>query len=272
MLLSIAQLANKYSIIPLKRMGQNFIFDHNICDKIAKHSIINEHSSVLEIGPGTAGLTRSILKFKPKKFVVIDNDTRCIPLLDELKLYFPCLEIKYDNALNVHLASLGASTTKLDIISNLPYNIGSKLLMNWMYQIQYINSMTLMFQQEVADRIVSQHNKKSYGRLSVICQILCNVHKCFNLSPQVFYPEPKIYSTVVRLIPKHNIPSAEILIAIEKITHLAFSGRRKMIKSSLKSLHGQITKILCSLDIDPESRAENLLPIDYLNIARKIVN
>ena len=270
MLQSIAKLASKHGIAPLKKFGQNFIFDESLCDKIVLYSEINQRSYALEVGPGPAGLTRSILKAKPEKLIVIETDPRCIPLLEELQEYYPFLEIKHNNALKVNLESL-TDEAKLDLISNLPYNIGSQLLINWINQIKYINSMTLMLQKEVVDRIVSKHSKKSYGRLSVICQITCDVHKCFDVSPKAFYPEPKIWSSIVRLVPKADLPSKKILTQIEKITQLAFSGRRKMIKSSLKTLHTNIEDLLHNLGIDPKNRAENLSPEDYLNIAKKFV-
>jgi len=270
MLPSIAKLASKHGIAPLKKFGQNFIFDESLCDKIVQYSKINHHSYVIEVGPGPAGLTRSILKAKPKKLTVIETDSRCIPLLEELQEYYPFLEIKHDDALKIDLESLGYGN-KFDLVSNLPYNIGSQLLINWINQIKSINSMTLMLQKEVVDRITSIHSKKSYGRLSVICQITCDVHKCFDVSPKAFYPEPKIWSSIVRLVPKAEQPSEKILTQIEKITQLSFSGRRKMIKSSLKTLHADIEDVLHNLGIDSTSRAENLSPEDYLNIAKAIV-
>lgn len=270
MLLSIAKLASKHGIAPLKKFGQNFIFDESLCDKIVQYSKINQHSCVVEVGPGPAGLTRSILKAKPQKLTVIETDSRCIPLLEELQEYYPFLKIQHNDALKIDLESL-AYGAKLDLVSNLPYNIGSQLLIRWINQIKSINSMTLMLQKEVVDRIVSNHNKKSYGRLSVICQVTCDVHRCFDVSPKAFYPEPKIWSSIVRLIPKADQPSEKILNQIEKITQLAFSGRRKMIKSSLKTLHANIEDILYHLGIDPKNRAENLSPEDYLNIAENFV-
>ena len=242
MLLSIAKLASKHGIAPLKKLGQNFIFDENLCDKIVQYSSINPDSSVLEIGPGPAGLTRSILKAKPNKFTVIETDFRCIPLLKELQESFPFLEIKHKDALKTSLKEF--SKTNLDIISNLPYNIGSQLLINWLGEIKHVSSMTLMLQKEVVDRIISKPNSKSYGRLSVICQIICNTYKCFDVSPKAFYPEPKIWSSIVRLIPRPNQSSKKVINQLEKITRLAFSGRRKMIKSSLKSLDSDIDNIL----------------------------
>lgn len=270
MLPSIAKLASKHGIAPLKKFGQNFIFDESLCDKIVQHSGISHDSYVLEIGPGPAGLTRSILKAKPNKLTVIETDSRCIPLLEELQESYPFLEIKHEDALKTSLKEL-LQKTNLDIISNLPYNIGSQLLINWLGEIQHVNSMTLMLQKEVVDRIISKPNNKSYGRLSVICQITCNTRKCFDVSPKAFYPEPKIWSSIVKLTPKPHQLSKEILNQLEKITRLAFSGRRKMIKSSLKTLHPDIDNILQNLGINLQNRAENLSPEDYLNVAKNFI-
>ena len=131
--------------------------------------------------------------------------------------------------------------------------------------------MTLMLQKEVVDRIIAKPGIKSYGRLSVICQIVCKITKCFDVSPKAFYPEPKIWSSVVRLEPKKNAPSLQLLTTIEQITNLAFSGRRKMIKSSLKALSPDILPILEKLSIKESLRAENLSPDDYLALAKAIL-
>lgn len=272
MLPSIAKLAEKHGIKPLKKFGQNFIFDESLCDKIVQFSKINKESYALEIGPGPSGLTRSILKSKIDNLTVIETDERCLPLLEEIKLTYPNLRIIHNDALRMPLKNLFTGK-KLDIISNLPYNIGSPLLLGWLNQIEYINSMTLMLQKEVVDRITSPPNSKSYGRLSIICQIMCNVEKCFDVSPKAFYPSPKIWSSIVRLVPKDEVNkkmSGGSIKRLEKITALAFSGRRKMLKSSLKSLSSDIEKLLRDLDIDPELRAENLSPESYLKIAKTL--
>ena len=266
---SIAKLASKHDITPLKKYGQNFIFDENLCDKIVKYANINQDSNVLEIGPGLAGLTRSILKASPEKLSVIETDSRCCSLLEEIKLVYPFLEIWHYDALKVKLADIGHDKP-LDIISNLPYNIGTQLLINWIYQIEHVKSMTLMLQKEVVDRITSPHGKKNYGRLSIICQLVCDVHKCFDVSPKAFYPEPKIWSGIVRLVPKSNRPGKETLLKLEKITTRAFSERRKMIKSSLKKAMPDIGEILKTLELNQTLRAENLSPEDYLRLANML--
>lgn len=268
MLPSIAKLASKHGIAPLKKYGQNFIFDETLCDKIVRQSELTSESAVLEIGPGPAGLTRSILKAHPKQLTVIETDSRCLPLLAEIKNSYPFLNVLHDDALKVGLTSI-AENRKLDIISNLPYNIGTKLLLNWIYQIDHVQSMTLMLQKEVVDRITSSYGKKSYGRLSIICQLVCDVEKCFDVSPKAFYPEPKIWSSIVRLVPKAERPGNDVLLQLGNITMQAFSARRKMIKSSLKNVAPNIDLILEELGLDQSMRAENLSPEDYLAIASR---
>ncbi|PCJ29367.1 MAG: ribosomal RNA small subunit methyltransferase A [Rickettsiales bacterium] len=290
-MLSIAKLASKHGIIPKKKYGQNFIFDETLCDRIVRAAEIGNDSVVLEVGPGTGGLTRSILKTSPAALYAIETDSRCLPLLEEIKLSYPALEVLNQDALKVKLEdvisavsaggeegseaetsskskpSLEIATDKLDIVANLPYNVGSQLLVDWLCQIEHVASMTLMLQKEVVDRITSESSKRSYGRLSIICQLVCDVHKCFDVSPKAFVPQPKIWSSIVRLVPKKDRPTKEILLLIETITRHAFSGRRKMIKSSLKNLSPQIGDILDDLGIANTLRAENLSPEDYLRIA-----
>lgn len=269
MLPSVAKLASKHGIVPLKKYGQNFIFDESLCDKIVRAADIGSNSDVLEIGPGPAGLTRSILKSGPKSLSVIETDSRCMPLLEEIQSVYPALKIIHNDALKITLSEISADA-KLNIISNLPYNIGTQLVLNWLNQIEHVNSMTLMLQKEVVDRIISAPGKKSYGRLSIICQLVCDVEKAFDVSPKAFYPEPKIWSSIVRLKPKTSRPEKEILSILEKITVQAFAGRRKMIKSSLKNVAPNIEEILNELGLSHTLRAENLSPKDYLEIARRV--
>lgn len=269
MLPSIAKLSSKHGIIPLKKFGQNFIFDETLCDKIVRASGLVKGDIALEIGPGPAGLTRSILKADPEKLIVIETDERCIPLLNEIQNTYPALVIKHADALKIKLSDLEFDQ-KIHIIANLPYNIGSLLLISWLHQTPLVHSMTLMLQKEVVDRIVAKPGTKAYGRLSVICQIMCVAEKCFDVSPKAFYPEPKIWSGIVKLVPKEKVPAAEILSKLEEVTQGAFSGRRKMIKSSLKTLSPDIGSMLKTLSINDNLRAENLSPEQYLSLAELI--
>lgn len=268
MLPTIAQLVSKYGVQPLKKYGQNFIYDESLCDKIVKYAEVNSSSNVLEIGPGPAGLTRSILKAGPNSCAIIEMDQRFMPLLDEIRSYYPKLSIKQGDALRFKLAELtSAPLEKLTIISNLPYNVGCKLLTNWLEEIELVDSITVMLQKEVVERIIAKPACKDYGRLSIICQILCDVQKCFDVSSKVFYPPPQVDSAVVKLVPKKDIKlSKDIIKKIQIITMHAFNGRRKTLKKSLQAVPNHLA-ILEQLNIDPALRPENLSPVDYYNIA-----
>ncbi|WPY00843.1 Ribosomal RNA small subunit methyltransferase A [Candidatus Trichorickettsia mobilis] len=272
MLPSIAQHANQHGIHPLKRYGQNFLFDFSLCEKIVRVSQLKIGANVIEIGPGTAGLTRAILASTPKSLTVIEADYRCVALLAEIKHLYPNLCIIQGDALNWKLSDLTTNDHKIDIISNLPYQIGTTLLIQWLKSTNYINSITVMLQREVVDRICAKPGTKTYGRLSILCQLICDVQKCFDVAPKAFYPPPKVYSSVVRLSPLAVIPEISIIERVELITRTAFGERRKMLRSSLRSLDKNIEDILYSINIDPESRAENLTPTDYLTLANLKLN
>lgn len=280
---SIAQLASKHGIRPMKKFGQNFIYDESLCDKIVAESGLVEGEIAIEIGPGPAGLTRSILKKNPKYLFAIETDERCIPLLSELQATYPNLVVIHGDAKKISMTDIIKqydASGRVRIISNLPYNIGTVLLTKWLKKIDAISSMTLMLQREVVDRIIADSNTKSYGRLSVFCQLLCNSRKCFDVSPKAFYPPPSVWSSIVHLEPRAEIIDNDLLMQVEHITNMAFSGRRKMIKSSLgKLLPGKgagqnisIENLLLSCGIDPAIRAENLSPEDYLKLASNLIS
>lgn len=270
MLPSIAKHAALHQINPLKKHGQNFIFDSTLCDKIVRASGLEKNSNVLEIGPGTGGLTRSILHKNPKILTVIETDERCIPLLNEIKQYYPNLNIIKQDALRMPLTDLNFD--KINIISNLPYHIGTELVIRWLKEARLVSNMTLMLQKEVVERICAKPSTKAYGRLSVICSLIAKVEKCFDVAPTAFYPPPKVYSAIVKLTPLVNLPSNDIISKVELITKAAFAGRRKMIKSSLKSLTPNISALLTRLNINDNCRAENLTPNDYLSLANLLDN
>jgi 16S rRNA (adenine1518-N6/adenine1519-N6)-dimethyltransferase len=184
---SIAKLASSHGIQPLKKFGQNFIFDETLCDKIVKASGLKTGSFALEIGPGPAGLTRSILKQNPAKLIAIETDVRCMPLLQEIKEHYPALEIINADALKIKLSDIFTGE-KIQIIANLPYNVGTGLLLNWFKELEHIESMTLMLQKEVVERIIAKPSSSAYGRLSIISQLLCDCNKAFDVSPKAFCP------------------------------------------------------------------------------------
>lgn len=265
-LLSIAAHAKLYSITPHKKLGQNFIFDTNLCDKIVRAAPILQGRHVLEVGPGPAGLTRSILATNPSRLTVIEKDTRCLALLEDIRTGYPNLEIIEGDALKIDISSIDAA--ELIIISNLPYNIGTELVFRWLAHADMIESMTLMLQKEVVERICAKHNTKAYGKLSVMCQIMANVHKVFDVSPKAFYPPPKVDSSIVTITPFVQLLDQDIVEKVREITHFAFTGRRKMLRSSLKFIPASV---FVELGIDIEARAENVSPQEYIKLAEQML-
>lgn len=273
-LLSLRDTVEKYELLAKKSLGQNFLLDMNITDKIIRSSLeaqgLTDFSNqcVYEIGPGPGGLTRAILKASPELLTVIEMDSRCIQIMTELKaIYGNKLHIVEGDAMQYPFAEKSAYTK--NIVSNLPYNISVPLLLKWLKDAKQYNSLTLMFQREVAQRITAEPNNKNYGRLSVMAQLTCKIKTLFNLNPNCFVPAPKIWSTVLLFQPLLDAPDNTILVKVEKLTELAFGQRRKMIRQSLKNINN-LEKICNTLGIDITSRAENLTPEQFLHIAEMI--
>ncbi len=273
MLDSIASSAKRHGIFPLKYLGQNFIYDTSLCRKIARSANITPSDIVLEIGPGTAGLTRAILESSPERLITIERDTRCISLLNEVKNYYHNLEIIEGDALDFSLSSIIERfhiprNQKLKIVANLPYHIATHLITKWLYDRDKIELMILMVQKEVAERIASIDSCKSYGRLSVFCQVLSQCKVLFDVSRESFYPPPKVTSSIIKIEPsnKVNITDQELSF-LESLTQQAFSMRRKQLRTGIKSiLHGhQINPEILTL------RPENLTPFDYFALVKKLM-
>ena len=263
---TIKETLKKNNIKINKSLGQNFLFDLNLTDKIVKKSE-PICPTVIEIGPGPGGLTRSILKKKPDVLYTIDKDKQSEKMLTEIKKkYKDRLIIITDDALHYPIWELG--TPPRQVIANLPYNTGTKMLTLWLKHIQHFDLVTLMFQKEVADRIIAKPGSKNYGRLSILTNWLTKSKKLFDIPSEAFIPRPKVISSVIQLQPLHKPLYNVSFESIEKITQIAFSQRRKMIKTSLKTLNGGI--ILKELDISPSLRPENLSIIEFCKIAKKL--
>ncbi len=254
-----------------KSLGQNFLLDMNITDKIVREAIMRDGGDwagvhAFEIGSGPGGLTRSILKTDADKLTSIEFDKRAIAALQDLVAAASGdFELLQQDALKADLTQI-ADAPRV-IVANLPYNIATPLLIGWLKQIRAdhnaYKSMSLMFQKEVADRICAAPNSKSYGRLAVITQWLCSVVNIYDLPPSAFIPPPKVNSAVVYFTPKILDNNAPDFAAVERVTACAFNQRRKMIRSSLKDYMEAVE----SLGINPTCRAENLTVQDYVNIA-----
>ncbi len=262
---SISETLKKNNVKFNKSLGQNFLFDLNLTDKIVRKSK-STASTIIEVGSGPGGLTRSILKLKSGVVYTIDKDVQSKKMLNDLKIiYDDRLNIIIDDALTYPVWELGNAPRQ--IIANLPYNVGTKMLTLWLKNIQKFDCLTLMFQKEVADRIIAKPGSKDYGRLSILTNWLTESSKLFDIPSHAFIPRPKVKSTVIQLKP-YDKPIFDVSFeSVEKITHLAFSQKRKMLKTSLKQINGE--KILNDLNISPNLRPENLSVIDFCKIAKK---
>lgn len=271
---SLRETVENHGLLAKKALGQNFLLDRNITDKIIRLSLEKQNKKdfggeyVFEVGPGPGGLTRSVLEALPQKLTVVEMDDRCIGIMQEIKeLAGDRLEIINADAMTINFGQMDQAPR--NIVSNLPYNISVPLLTGWLTQIENFSSLTLMFQKEVADRICAPAGCKDYGRISVFSQLLCKIEHLFDLNPNCFVPAPKIWSSVLLFQPLHAEISAEDLKKVEKLTSLAFGQRRKMIRQSLKALP-EIKEKLKQLNIPETARAEQLTPRQYLDLARLI--
>jgi 16S rRNA (adenine1518-N6/adenine1519-N6)-dimethyltransferase len=250
-----------------KALGQNFLLDLNLTQKIARTAGPLEDVTVIEVGPGPGGLTRAILSLGAKKVIAIERDARCLPALAEIADFYPGrLEVIEGDALKIGFEDLAADGP-VKIIANLPYNVGTQLLVNWLLPKAwppFYQSMTLMFQREVGLRIVADADDDHYGRLGVLCGWRTNARMAFDVPPQAFSPPPKVTSSVVHLEPLENpIPCSAA--NLEKVTMAAFGQRRKMLRQSIKSIGGEA--LLAKADIDPQRRAETLSVEEFCRLA-----
>lgn len=267
----LRDVINTHNLRAEKSLGQNFLLDSNITDKIVSFldKDITDQTTCLEIGPGPGGLTRSLLKTNAKQVTVIEFDERAVNAIQDLKpIVGNRLEILHQDALKIDIVAI--SDAPRVIAANLPYNIATPLLIDWLQKISAdrnsIHAMALMFQKEVAERIVADVGSKAYGRLSVMSQWLCDVRIVYDLPPSAFTPAPKVSSSVVYFKPKQDSVDFCDFKAMEKVTAMAFNQRRKMIRSSLK----QYIDVLETVNIDPTLRAENLSVQDFLKIAKAV--
>ena len=252
-----------------RQLGQNFLLDLNLTGRIARAAGDLTGCTVLEVGPGPGGLTRALLAEGARHIVAIERDPRCIDALAMLSAAYPGrLSLVNDDALAVDEGTLIEGPCKL--IANLPYNIATPLLIKWLHHPERFISLTLMFQKEVADRLVAVPRSKAYGRLSIITQWLYEVKPLFDISPQAFTPPPKVTSTVVSLTPRAKPLAPANFAILEKVTAAAFGQRRKMLRASLKTLRPDAEALLQAADIDPTRRAEELSVEEFCRLARLV--
>jgi 16S rRNA (adenine1518-N6/adenine1519-N6)-dimethyltransferase len=255
----------EHGLMAKKAFGQHFLLDLNITRKIARLAELVPGDRVLEVGPGPGGLTRALLE-AGARVTAIEKDQRFRPLLEDLgRAAEPgALNLEFADALDADEAALTAGQPG-HVVSNLPYNVGSALLIKWLTGPWTPASMTLMFQKEVAQRIVAPVNGEAYGRLAVIAQATSTAQIVMDVPARAFTPPPKVESAVVRLTPRADRPSAVRLDALQKLTAAAFGQRRKMLRASLKGLGGE--PLISSAGLDPQARAETVDVAGFLRLA-----
>ncbi|MBH1989994.1 MAG: 16S rRNA (adenine(1518)-N(6)/adenine(1519)-N(6))-dimethyltransferase RsmA [Alphaproteobacteria bacterium] len=263
---SLKEVMVRHNLLPKKSLGQNFLLDENITHKVAAAAGDLKGRRVIEIGPGPGGLTRAILDLGAAEVIAIEMDPTCVTALQELNE--DRLTVLHQDALKTDFAEILCTDRPTKIIANLPYNIGTELLFKWLPLIERIESLTLMFQKEVVDRIVAVPSTKDYGRLSVMVQWLANAKKVFDLPPHVFTPAPKVTSSVVHIVSKGHPLTVEFS-RMESLVKQAFSMRRKMLKSTLKGIDPNIFAVT---EIDPTRRAETLTVQEFIALALALNN
>ena len=250
-----------------KSLGQNFLIDREVLEKIVSITDIN-NKEVLEIGPGSGNLTTYILKQKPKKLYVVEKDDDLAILLKEK--FDTEIEIINDDILKVSENNI--SDQKLSVFGNLPYNISTEILSKWILNIGsnfWFESLVLMFQKEVADRIISEFNNSNYGRLSILSSWKLNVKKILDIKPQSFSPRPKIDSSLLLFTPKENFFELKDPKNLEKITRIFFSQRRKMLKKPFNQVFDNGKEVAEKFGIDLNLRPQNLEPDVYFKLVKE---
>ena len=266
----LREVIRKHGLTPKKSLGQNFLFDLNLTARIARAAEPLENITVVEIGPGPGGLTRALLALGARRIVAVERDERAIAALQEIAAHYPGrLDIVSGDALKVDLREqLGPERAR--IVANLPYNIGTALLIGWLTAEPWppwYDSMVLMFQREVAERIVARVGDKAYGRLAVLAGWRTEAKILFDVAPTAFVPPPTVTSSVVRLVPRAE-PLACDAVALQRVTEAAFGQRRKMLRQSLKTLGVDASALLDDSGIEPTARAEEIDVEGFVTLAR----
>ncbi len=268
----IRDVIAKYGLLAKKSLGQNFLTDLNLACKIAHLAGDLTTFDILEVGAGPGGLTRGLLASGARRVLAIEKDRRCLPALEDIKAAYPDrFRVLYADALDVEFAHYLKPPVK--IIANLPYNIGTALLINWLTSKDWPpiwTTMTIMFQREVAERITASHGSRVYGRLSILAQWRSDVTIAKTLPPDAFTPRPKIASAVVhfRALPTPRFPADPA--TLQEVVGAAFSQRRKMIRTALKKNYSNLETALEASGISPTDRAERISLEQYCTLAREL--
>jgi 16S rRNA (adenine1518-N6/adenine1519-N6)-dimethyltransferase len=267
----LREVIARHDLRAKKSLGQNFLLDLNLTSKIARAAGDLTSSTVIEVGPGPGGLTRALLVNGARRVVAIERDERCLEALAEISAHYPGrLEVIAGDAMATDFAALPTGGGEVRIVANLPYNIGTELLLRWLTPKDwppFYASMTLMFQKEVAQRIVARPGSDAYGRLGVLAGWRTQAAIAFDVPPQAFTPPPKVTSSVVHVIPR-PAPLAADVRKLARVTEAAFGQRRKMLRQSLKGIEGE--RLLSATGIDGTRRAETLSVEEFVSLANAL--
>jgi 16S rRNA (adenine1518-N6/adenine1519-N6)-dimethyltransferase len=270
----LREVIRQHALSARKSLGQNFLLDLNLTARIARAAGPLEDATIVEIGPGPGGLTRALLALGARHVIAVERDQRALPALEEISRRYPGrLEIVCADAQHFNPRPL-LGATRAKIVANLPYNIATALLIDWL-SIEpwppWYDMMVLMFQREVAERIVARENDEAYGRLGVLANWRAETKILFDVSPAAFVPQPKITSSVVRLVPR-PAPEACDRRALEQVAAAAFGQRRKMLRQSLKSLAIDPARLAAAAQVDLTRRAETVPVGGFVAMARELTD
>jgi 16S rRNA (adenine1518-N6/adenine1519-N6)-dimethyltransferase len=270
----LREVIRRHSLSARKSLGQNFLLDLNLTARIARAAGPLDDATVIEIGPGPGGLTRALLAMGARRVIAVERDERALPALEEISRRYPGrLEVVCADAQHFDPRPWLGST-RVKIVANLPYNIATALLIDWL-SIEpwppWYDTMVLMFQREVAERIVAHENDDAYGRLGVLANWRAETKILFDISPAAFVPQPKVTSSVVRLLPR---PAPEVCDrrALEQVAAAAFGQRRKMLRQSLKSLAVDPARLVAAAQIDETRRPETIPVGGFVAMARELTH
>jgi len=270
----LRDVIRQYALSARKSLGQNFLLDLNLTARIARAAGPLEDATVVEVGPGPGGLTRALLALGARHVIAVERDQRALPALEEIGRRYPGrLEVVCADAQQFDPGPFLGST-RAKIVANLPYNIATQLLIGWLSLEPWppwYDMMVLMFQREVAERIVAREDDEAYGRLGVLANWRAETRILFDISPAAFVPQPQVTSSVVRLIPR---PAPEVCDrrALEQVAAAAFGQRRKMLRQSLKSLSVDPARLAAAAHVDPTQRAETIPVSGFVAMARELTN
>lgn len=265
-IIELTKLLKAHHITPTKKFGQNFLVNANIISNITRSLGDVTNANILEIGPGIGALTTALLARNIKSLTVIEVDKNFLPILEDIKSKTD-KDFRIINANALKIIEEDVIDGRYKIVANLPYNIGTLLLIKWLKKLALVDEIVIMLQKEVADRILAEVSTHSYGRLSVLAQYICHCEKLFDVEPENFFPAPKVVSSVIKLVPKTPRVDNSVIENIEKVCKVSFNFRRKKVKTALKQIFSNPELELEKIGVDFNKRPEELTIEEFYKIS-----